>query len=127
MVSNVVVIDSSVLIAFYLTTDSQHDNAVRVLSEVDQMNILLHPYVIQEVVTVLTYKSGTALAKDFIKDIQQASNVFISNVNIEAELAAFKKVRQKISMTDATVISLAASQNALLLTFDEQMAAVAKN
>jgi predicted nucleic acid-binding protein len=126
MVSSTVVVDSSVLVAFYLTDDSQHDNAVQVLSEVREMNMLLHPFVIQEVVTVLTYRSGVALAKNFVSDVQQADNVFITNLNVEADLSAFKKLRLKISLADIAVVSLASEQKAQLLTFDQQMLAAAK-
>lgn len=64
---NKVVLDSSILVAFYIKTDSQHEKAEIILSEIADENLLIHPYVIQETVTVITYKSGFRLLINFCK------------------------------------------------------------
>jgi|SRR3989344_6203126 len=115
------VIDSSVFVAFYSANDTQHQNALRVLEEIAQNFLIVHPYVIQEVATVLAYRLGIATAKKFLNDITHATNVSIPYVDIEEDIAAFSSANKRISFTDTALIRLAKARNAKLITFDRQM------
>lgn len=65
MESNRFIVDSSVFISFYHQDDTNHAEALRVMDELQQKFLVIHPYVIQEVITVLTYKVGNKVAAEF--------------------------------------------------------------
>jgi predicted nucleic acid-binding protein len=50
MESNHCIVDSSVFVAFYLEADSQHEDALRVMQDISECSLIVHPYVIQETV-----------------------------------------------------------------------------
>ncbi len=54
MEANRFIVDSSVFVAFYYENDTNHAKAVRIMAELEQKFLVVHPYVIQEVITVLT-------------------------------------------------------------------------
>lgn len=124
MEHSTVVLDSNVFVAFYNQSDSSHEEAIRVMAEFDESTIVVHPYVIQEVSTVLTYRFGLAMAKKFVQNIMEASNITIPVIDIQADLTAFSRLNSKISFTDLALINLAKRTNALLVTFDRQMIAL---
>lgn len=107
MVENAYLVDSSVFVAFYISDDSCHEDAVAVLQEIDSSTLFLHPYVIQEVATVLTYKSGVTLAKKFIKDIQQATNSTILPTDVMQDMKHFTSLSKKVSFTDSSLLATA--------------------
>jgi len=124
--NNLVVVDSSVLVAFYIKADVQHENAVAVLTGVMNSTLLIHPFVIQETATVITYKVGKETANKFLQDIKEADNAIITPLHIDRDSTVFLQTTRKLSFTDVALINLAYRENAQLLTFDEQMIAVAK-
>lgn len=127
MESKTFVVDSSVFIARYDELDTNHDNATLILRELSQALLIIHPYVVQEVVTVLTYKFGAAAGKQFIDDIRRSENILIPAVDINTDMEYFRSHSKKISFTDSSLINLSESLNASLLTFDKQMTRIAKN
>jgi len=124
--SNLIVVDSSVLVALYIKADVQHENASKVLANLISHTLLSHPFVVQETATVITYKAGKVAANKFLHDILQARNVVITAINIDIDITTFVQMTRKISFTDATLINLAYRESAQLLTFDRQMITVAK-
>jgi len=118
------VIDSSVFVAFYHEGDSMHHSAVRELQALDDALMLIHPYVIQEVATVLAYRLSKKLPNEFIRDLLASDNVTIVHHDIRSETAFFLELENKVSFTDASLILLARETNARLVTFDKQMLAI---
>ena len=121
MEKNSLVIDSSVLIAAYHDDEDNHVTAVDILEKSKAHTIILHPYVIQEVVTVLTYRFGLDIAMTFLSAVPNAENVFMPTVDTLGDIEYFKKLNKKISFTDSSLIRFAQSMGAELLTFDKQM------
>ncbi len=119
-----VVVDSSVLVAYYWARDSQHTEAIRVMDELASASLIVHPYVIQEVATVLTKRLGLSVAKRFLSEIREGSNVEIPWVDVQADMHAFRSVTTPLSFTDITLIRLARSTNTALITFDRKMLAL---
>ena len=117
------VIDSNIFVAFYSEGDSSHKDALDILRELDQKTLVVHPYVIQEVSTVLAYKLGQYAAVQFLKDLEKSANTVIPVVDIRADIKNFSAEKKKISFTDAVLVALAKSMNAGLVTFDRQMLA----
>ena len=119
-----VVLDSSVILAFYSEIDQFHAEAVRAVGDLEQRISIVHPYVIQEVATLLTYRLGVEAAGQFLDDIRSATNVLIPAVDVEKDIAYFLRVNRKISFTDIALIRLAEEMEASLFTFDRQLRAL---
>lgn len=126
MVSRHCVIDSSVFVAFYRDIDTLHHEALRVMQELSSDTLIVHPYVIQETATVLTYGVGLPVAKRFLVDITTASNITIPSLNIQQDIKLFSYSRAKLSFTDIALIGLAKEMGVPLITFDRQMLALSK-
>lgn len=120
------IVDSSVFVAFYREADALHTDAVRIMEEIAQATLVVHPFVIQETATVLTYGAGVSVATDFLNDIAQANNVLIPTTDIRRDMRHFTQRGLKLSFTDMTLISLAQETGDRLVTFDQQMVAAAK-
>ncbi|MDR3642386.1 MAG: PIN domain-containing protein [Candidatus Doudnabacteria bacterium] len=120
------IIDSNIFVAAYYEGDSNHKNALKVLSELNKKTLIVHPYVIQETATVLTYKLGQYVAIQFLKDIQNATNAVIPVIDVQSDIRFFISVKKKISFTDAALVGLATDMSAGLVTFDKQMLGLAK-
>lgn len=126
MASRHCVIDSSVFVAFYRDVDTLHRDALRVMQELSADVLIVHPYVIQETATVLTYGAGLTVAKKFLSDVATASNIIIPPVNIQRDIQLFSYSRAKLSFTDIALIGLAKEMGVPLITFDRQMLALSK-
>ena len=126
MEPNLFVIDSCVFIAAFYQEDSKHREAIQIFSDLQLKSFIVHPYVIQETATVLTYKLGPYAAFLFIQTITKAANATITSVDIGTEMNYFISLKKKVSFTDSTLINLAKTLNAGLVTFDKQMLALFK-
>ena len=126
MESNHCIVDSSVFVAFYRDVDSQHADAVRVMQEVADYTLIVHPYVIQETATVLAYRTSLKIAKEFLADILNAANVVIPAVDARYDISRFMDIKKKISFTDAALIELAKTAGVRVITFDREMLSLAK-
>ena len=120
------IIDSNVFVAFYYNGDNDHERALKIMADLDPRTLIIHPYVILETASVLTYKLGHAVAKEFLASIF-VWNVYIPPVNIQGDIEYFQNLGKKISFTDATLINLAKNMNAPLVTFDRQMISLLKH
>ena len=121
MESSHCIIDSSLFVAFYRDVDSLHADALRIMGELSESVLIVHPYVIQETATVLTYRCGIAIAKHFLSDIVHAENIIIPAVDPRYDVERFMAVKKKISFTDAALIELARTTGAKVFTFDRQI------
>ncbi|MEK7200743.1 MAG: PIN domain-containing protein [Patescibacteria group bacterium] len=120
------IIDSSFLIAFYNEEDNQHTEALKIIDKLSDKFVLLHPYVVEEVATVLTYKSDVSTTKKFLDNVVNSENVTIPLVNIKEEIKFFLKLNKRISFTDSTLIKLSKEKNIPILTFDKQIISILK-
>ncbi len=119
-------IDSNIFIAFWSETEELHEKAKNILMDINNRTIVIHPYIIAETTTVLSYKYGIEKSKDFLKYITTASNVKILPVSISFDIDLYSKNNKKISFIDMTLIGLAKEYGYVLVTFDKQMIKVSK-
>jgi len=120
------IVDSSFLVAFYRDIDSQHQEARRIASDLVGKTIILHPYVIQETATVLTYTCGTDIAYSFLADVAVAERIIIPPPDIQTDIKMFIALKRKISFTDASLIALAKQRGAQIITFDREILSLFK-
>jgi len=121
MASSHCIVDSSVFVAFYRDVDAQHADALRIMNELAESTLIVHPYVIQETATVLAYRSGLAVAKQFLMDVVGATNVIIPAVDARYDSGRFIAANKKMSFTDIALVELARTTGARIVTFDNQM------
>lgn len=127
MESDRVIFDSSVVIAYYIDDDVHHVEAMRVAEALHDKFIVLHPFVIQEVATVLTYRFTASMTALFFADIRSAQNVAIPTVQIEKDIEFFERTGKKMSFTDLALIRLSREMSAPLFTFDKQILSFLRN
>jgi predicted nucleic acid-binding protein len=127
MVSRPFVVDSNVFISLYYEGDVRHADAVAIFKELADNILVVHPYVIQETATVLTYKLGLLVANSFLGDISNIFHITIPPVDTIRDIETFKSLRKKISFTDAVLIDLAKRMDAHLVTFDKDMLSLYRN
>jgi len=120
------IIDSSIFVAFYYEGDQNHKNALEIIKTISGKTLIIHPYVISEVVTVLTYKVSKEVAEVFLSDVIGVDDVFIPNPDVLSESEFFIFQKKKISFTDSTLVYLAKKLNVKLVTFDKQMISLLK-
>src|SRR3989344_8599617 len=120
MESDRFIMDSNVFVSFYYEDETNHAKAIRVMIELEKKFLVVHPYVIQEVITVLTHKAGNKVATQFISDIfENAPDVLIPPLNMQESIEFFKILHKKISFTDATLINLSRILRLPVVTFDQ--------
>lgn len=117
-------VDSSVLIGLFADDDAHHEAAVAVMCEVGDLYM---PYcIINETVTVLTYKYSLAHAVSFLQFLDGNRNITFMDDVLHDEIAWFLTLHTRISFTDAALLLLAKKYKVPLLTFDKQLAQLAR-
>jgi predicted nucleic acid-binding protein len=113
-------IDSSVWIALFLQSDTQHRKAGRIIDTI--RGKIYVPYcVVSEVATVLTYKHSKVQADAFCRYLDAHKDIFLINNVIEDELSFFVNSNVRISFTDTALLFLTRRLPATLITFDKQL------
>lgn len=118
------VLDSSLLVSFYLTQDVNHENALRLIEQNSTETMLLSDVILFETLTVLNYKGGIKLAKEAYDELM--SNKYIKFFHFtETEkqdiLGDFFDQKSKLSFADVSVIYQATKSKSKVLTFDEDI------
>lgn len=126
MASDHCIIDSSLFVAFYRDVDALHADALRVMGDLSNSVLIVHPYVIQETTTVLTYQCGLVVAKHFVSDLARSDNVIVPAVDARYDMQRFTDIKKRISFTDATLIELARTTGARIVTFDKQILSLSR-
>lgn len=127
MESDFVILDSSAIIAYYNTEDPNHTESVRISETFRDKRAVLHPFVIQEVATVFTYRFGHLEAVRFFADIRGTESVMIPTVQIEKDIAFFEQAGKKMSFADLALVRLSREMRAPLFTFDKQILSLLRN
>jgi predicted nucleic acid-binding protein len=117
-----IVLDSSVWIAFLNKKDSQHNKAEKFLESI-QSKIIVPEYVILEVCSVLLAKVGKKTANLFLEIIMdnQDIEVLFSNKIFFLELVEYFKniLRKNLSFVDIALLYLSNSYE--VATFDNKL------
>lgn len=124
--NNRCIIDSSVFVALYRPSDALHEEAKAVFTDIEECTLYVHPYVVQEVATVLCYTDGLIRAQLFLAALQESTNVILVGAQLSHEIPGFLALNKRISFTDATVLQLAVQLSGRLISFDKQMLRIAK-
>ncbi|TSC69807.1 MAG: hypothetical protein G01um101470_955 [Parcubacteria group bacterium Gr01-1014_70] len=119
-------VDSSVWVALFLDFDTQHEKAARAISHIN--GPIFTPYcVIVEVATVLAYKHSKAQADAFLGYLSENRDIALIENVIEEEIMFYRSITKNVSFTDSSLIFLAKKLDARLITFDLELARIAKS
>lgn len=103
--------DSDFYIALYKRNDTNHERALKLLEKIGEegSGLALSVFVYSEIATVLSQRVGQAVARNFIKDIEQAGVRIIQTNELlfKKTRGVFQRQRSKnVSFTDAGNIAL---------------------
>jgi predicted nucleic acid-binding protein len=117
-----VIIDSSVWVAFLNENDSQHSKAKKIFNEL-KTGIMLPEYVFMEVATILLIKANKKVAAKFIEISEDNSDIEIYLSNGELFLSTIQlfkdSAEEKLSFVDMSLLFLSASYKTI--TFDKNL------
>ena len=117
-----IVLDSSVWVAFFDKDDSFHHRATQIVSSL-QERIALPEYVLLEVTTVLSQKAGKSLANVFLRKITTNQDVQVlssSQQFLDAVIHLYlSKTNGKLSFVDYALLYL--SSKTRVVTFDKDL------
>lgn len=127
---HVIVLDSSFIIAFYLSEDSNHEKALKLAEQNSEETMLLSDVILFETLTVLNYKAGIKRAKEAYDELLGNRYIqFLHFTEIEKNeiLAQFFEQKKKLSFADSSVVYLAGRGKIRVLTFDKEILAITKS
>lgn len=119
-------IDTCVWLAFFRERDEFHSLAKELILEYQQQNIWINVLIIEEIVTLLTYKEWKKCWDMFIDFLDENSNIHIYDFNINELLSYYKIFNNKISLADISLVYLAKNYWWSILTFDKELNKIAK-
>jgi len=123
------VIDTSLLFAFYAAFDQNHGEAVRILEQMRQTRetLIVPQEVIAEFCSVLTYKSSLADSLAAVEGI--LGDPFyckIESLPSRQVVLLLQELGASISYTDAVVLLHSRNAHQEILTFDRQLKSIWK-
>ena len=123
------ILDTSLLFAFYAKFDPNHDEAVRILEQMKEAKetLIVPQEVIAELCSVLTYKSS-------LVDSLAAVEVLLGDplyynadsMHPQQVVLLLKELNASISYTDAVVLLHGRTSRQGILTLDRQMKSLSK-
>ena len=102
-------LDSDVLVGLFYTKDLHYSVMTTSFEKVDQLNLIpaISNFVIAEVATVLSHKSGQELANSFLDSIEGFEVIYLTKNLYQDSLAIFKQQTKKgTSFVDCTNVAL---------------------
>lgn len=121
------ILDSSVIVAFFRNNELDHHKAAQ-LFKGDEDYVVLD-YVLAEVATVLKKREGLEIAKSALSLLISVDGIKIHETQPELFWSAvdfFSKNKNKLSFTDTLLLVLSRENRISLVTFDKQLARMAK-
>ena len=115
------IIDTSFFISLFLEEDVNHEEAKKILKEKNILtnDIIMNPFIIEEVFTILTYKWWKKFSDNFFKSLK-IFNIIYSSTSMEKYINFYSNVEQKISFADISIIYDWIYYNCELISFDKQ-------
>ena len=115
------IIDTSFFISLFLEEDINHEEAKNILKEKSILtnDVIMNPFIIEEVFTILTYKWWKKFSDNFFKSLK-IFNIIYSSTSMEKYINFYSNVEQKISFADISIIYDWIYYNCELISFDKQ-------
>jgi len=116
------VIDTSLIISYFLSEDPLHENALKLFTEKDIFNQYINcsDFVLSEILTVAIYKWWINFSKFIFDTINKLDHFQLHKQDIQYIINNTFFLKEKISICDVSWIILAIHTWSELLTFDKQ-------
>ncbi|HLC69170.1 MAG TPA: PIN domain-containing protein [Candidatus Bilamarchaeaceae archaeon] len=119
-----IVLDTSLLVSFYLTADVNHEKAIELVRQNKNETMLLSDIILFETLTVLNYKSDINLAKEAHEELLSNKQIrFFHLTEQEKDEILWQffenNKKAKLSFAGISVIYMASTSNSKVLAFDE--------
>lgn len=120
------IIDSSVIIAYFYEQDSQHDKARMILDDLfeKEQKICFTDFVFSEIITVINLRAGYEKAKMVSDKLLNNKDVNLLCTDFDVFRKTMKRFESKItklSFVDISLIEVAHEQDKKLITFDREL------
>lgn len=119
-------VDTSVWLAFFREKDSFHSLAKEIMLEYETHEIGISVFILEEIITVLTYKEGKQYGKMFVNFVLENNNIHILDIDTTELMKYFVHVNKKVSFADISLLFLAKRYHGTLVSFDKELNKIAK-
>lgn len=130
MVFRLIVIDSSFLVSFYHSGDSNHANAIALARGALGEEKILSDVILFETLTVLGSRAGMECAKKALEELVSNASIrmfyFSEDERMEIINEFMVQSKCRLSAADISVIHLAKKSGSSILAFDKNLAREAK-
>jgi len=124
MVFPVIIFDTSFLVSFYHTGDSNHAKAMEIATSLENEEKMLPDTILFETITVLIYRAGMETAKNaYFELTSDPKTGFLHFDRQEREeiITELLERHDKLSSADMSVAYLARKMGAKILSFDRNL------
>ena len=125
-----IVIDSSFLVSFYHSGDSNHAKAIALAREASSEEKVLSDIILLETLTVLGSRAGMECAKKALVELVSNASIrmfyFSEDERMEIINEFMAQAKCRLSTADISVIYLAQKSGSAILAFDKTLAKEAK-
>lgn len=118
------IIDSSVLVAFYNEKDVHHDKAVEIIAALDKETSFISDYIINETISVALRKIGLERAKGIAEFLMNKRNLIVgytSQEDFKEVIEIFKNQSDGLSFVDCSIVHLSKTLGMEVASFDKNL------
>ncbi len=118
------IIDSSVLVAFYNENDAHHKKAVEIIGDLDKETSFISDYIVNETISVALRKIGLEKAKGIVEFLMNKRNLIVgytSQEDFKEVVEIFKNQSGGLSFVDCSIVYMAKTMNMEVASFDKNL------
>ncbi|MBU0576460.1 PIN domain-containing protein [Patescibacteria group bacterium] len=129
MKSDKLIVDSNVLVGFYIPKDTLHQQAINIIKQTRHLPKIINDYLLSEITTLILIRGknlslATKIGQDFINDTFPKFS--LTQINKRLNQQTLKIFRQqtsnKLSFADCSIIAQAKIEKILtIITFDKHI------
>lgn len=121
-----IVLDTSVVIAFFNDKDTLHHDAVKKFKEFEKQDrhLLISNYILNEALTVMLRKRGLEKSKqmlDFLLNYKKLEIFHLESQGFFEVINEFKNQTDKLSFVDCSILWMTKTHGFKIATFDKNL------
>ncbi len=118
------IIDSSVLVAFYNEKDVHHEKAVEIIKTLDKETSFISDYIINETISVALRKIGLKKAKGIAEFLMNKRNLIVTYTmqeDFKEIIEIFKNQNDNLSFVDCHLMWMTKTLGLEVASFDKNL------
>jgi predicted nucleic acid-binding protein len=121
-----ILLDSSVILAFFNEEDMFHDKSVELFKEYEKhgRSLAVSDYILNECLTVMLRRTNLKKSKDMLDSILNYDNLELFHLNDDGFMATieeFKNQNDGLSFIDCSILWIAKKNGFQVATFDKDL------